>query len=546
MAHIRRLRYGSPRRIRPPQDNEIEYRIDRGYDGGRPDYRLSNGFSGDVLNMVPSDYGYGLTPRSGLSLQALYFALDEANVVKEVRRTDLNPMWLAVSGDDNSIHKFEFEDNAWSELSRLGAPLSHNSQAYVDLVQTTAASGNRALVLNGTNTPKYVDIVRNVTTWSDFTFHYSITSVAQTGVMSDERFVMANVREGSTSRPTRLVWSVRGTPSNFQVASGAGFADLLEMNSSIMRLIQDTQGFVILADREIWRARPRRDIYAFDFIPITRDVGCPFPKTATQSPFGTIFLGQDYDVYTLSGSTLRSLGISEETQGVSRVQRQIREALDDDPTFAWGVYDYVKQQYHLQVSQTKAFKYDFQTDSWWPIEYAFTAGWAGTMVINPPALDDTTRTWDTTTVTWDELTIPWDDAGVVRPPVEESRLLLTSRVGTPYIEEEGDRQDYIYDYDAYWSTPRMNLGGRRHNYSGTWVEFSTKTASSITVTTQLDHVATSQVRSLQSSNLSVAWAPAHGVSRGVRVKVNFDPPDRVNFTGITGLTRIHSGIGGGR
>jgi hypothetical protein len=313
-----------------------------------------------------------------------------------------------------------------------------------------------------------------------------------------------------------------------------------------MRLIPDTQGFVILADGEVWRARPRRDTYAFDFIPITRDLGCPFPNTAVRSPFGTIFVGMDFEVYALTGSNLKPLGPASDTNGVSRVRRKIREYLEDDPTFAWGAYNFVEQTYHLQVSPTRAFTYDFRTDSWWPLEYAFSAGWRGAMVTDIPAVTDTTRIWDEATVTWDATDIPWDNSGTVRPPMEQSYLLTVSTVGVPYLRKSTVTGDYIYPYSTYWKSPRFSASARRHNYLGSWIEFSTKTASNITVTTQLDARATSQVRSLQSSNLSTAWAPTHGVTRGSRVKVEFDNADKVNFTGFTGLIRVHAAIGGGR
>jgi hypothetical protein len=551
MSHIKSLRYGAVSGIKMQSDREVSVNLHRGYNVGMPDYRLPDGYTGNVLNMIPSAYGFGITPRSGFTvLRPLYNGLQHTTAINQVHDTKLNPMVLGVASNttQHEIHKLEHVNGTWSQLSRLGGIMSHTTKDHVEIIQASSSAINRAIIVNGTNTPKYVDVTHNVGVWSDFTFPYSIASVAATGTLSDERLVLANLNTPNSTTPKRLMWSVRGTPSNFQIASGAGFADLNEMETGIMRLVADTQGFVILADGEIWRARPRRDIYAFDFIPITRDLGCPFPNTAVRSPFGTIFLGQDFEVYTLTGSNLKPLGPASDTNGVSRIRRKLREYIEDDPTFAWGVYDFVEQRYYIHVTPNHAYMYDFRTDSWWPELYDVTLAWRGTMVTDIPAVDDSSRIWDLTTDTWDNTDIPWNDAGTVRPPLEQSYVLTTAAVGVPYLRKSHITGDGWYPsaFTTHWETPRLSANGRRYNYNGSWVEFSTQTTSNITVTTKFDNYTLSQVRSLQSSELSTAWAPTHGITRGARVKVEFDCADKVNFTGFTGLIRVAGAIGGGR
>ena len=168
------------------------------------------------------------------------------------------------------------------------------------------------------------------------------------------------------------------------------------------------------------------------------------------------------------------------------------------------------------------------------------------MVTDIPAVRSSSRIWDDTVTSWDDTIIPWDESGIVRPPLEQSYILTISSVGAPYMRKSWVTQDYKTEFMSTWKTPRISANGRRYEYAGSWVEFSTQTASNLTVTTAYDDRAVVQRRSMQSSNLSTVWAPAHGVTRGASVKLEFNAGDRVNFTGITSLLRIQSGIGGGR
>jgi hypothetical protein len=543
MAHIRRLRYGLPERERPPETKEVPIEIRRGFHYGLPEYALPVGYSPDCLNVIPTIDDVGITPRDGLDFFSTYTGMPQPeaiNMLYDIRGT---PVLMALSG--TSIHYYPYSNPSWSALTELGTPLSHTTTAHSEIIQANSTSTAYGIVLNATNSPKYSTVEQDTQHWSDLTQIFSITSVAYTGTQSDERVVFANLTSLDVPHPRRLVWSVRGNPLDYTIALGAGFADLTEMNGSIMRIVPDTQGFLILGTNEIWRARPRRDIYAYDFIVISREMGCPFPNTAVATPFGVVFVGSDYEVYALLGSQLRPLGIAEDSKEASRVRRYIKQNLTD-PNFVWGMYDYNTKRYHLQFGPDDGLTYNFSSDAWWPHEFGFDAAWRGCMIIDPPDVSDLGLSWDKQTLNWDRLNNIWNDEGVLRPATEGAYPLLAAAGGFPLRWRPEIISDTSHVINNHWRSPRLSANGRRYNYDGTWVEFSSATASSMTVTHQFDDRAHVQSRSLQSSRLSTAWAPTHGVGRAVSIKVELNPRWKPQLTAMTAGLRIHSGKGGGR
>jgi hypothetical protein len=542
--HIRTLQYGIPRRRGNPYGiREIPLEMRRGFHYGRPSYALPNGYSPDVLNLVPAVDDIGITPRDGYTTFDTYSALTTPEVVTQLFDTDGVPAIAALAG--NEIHYYPYSNPGFSTLSRLGQPLSNATSAHAEIIQANSATTAYAIVLNATNAPKKFTVEQDTQTWSDLTTFYSIASVAYTGAMSDERLVLATIESLDAQYPHRLAWSVRGSPTDFTLALGAGFADLTEMRGGILRLVPDTQGFLILGGGEIWRARPRRDIYAFDFIPIVREVGCPFPNTAVASPHGTIFIGNDYEPYALTGSQLRPLGKASDTENHSRIKRYFRRYISD-PNFVWANYDYNLQRYHVHFNATRGVTYDFNTDSWWPFEFTSTVGWRGCMVIAPDSTIDLGLTWNQQDIAWDILGNPWNDEGVVRQPFESAHPLLVSDLGTPYSWRSIALTDLTSTFTSTWASRRVSNTARRFFIDGSWVEFSSKTASTLTVSHIFDDYTSTQTISLQSSTLSTAWAPAHGNARACAINIAVDSTARPQLTAAVIGARVERGIGGAR
>jgi len=542
MSHIRTLRYGVPGRSRGPRTQEIEIGLLRGLHSGLPEYRLPNGFTPDASNFLPSYSEHGIQPRSGLSyfLERIDWYPDAVELLFDPTGA---PALAALSS--GTVWYKPYANPIWSELSRLGERFSHVTTQHVEIIQANSAATSWGIIVNGVNPPKIFNVEQDTVTWSDFSKIYSIASTAATGTQSDERLVLANLQSAQHDYPRRLMWSTRGTPTDFTIALGAGFADLTEMDGAIVRIIPDVQGFVILGSNEIWRACPRRDVYAFDFIPITRNIGCSFPRTAAETPFGTVFLGNDYEPYTLSGSQLRPLGVSEDSAGHSRVRRYIQQRATD-ANFVWGLYDYIKQRYTLHLDQYTALTYDFQTDSWWPIEYRQSV-WRGTMVIDPPALKALGLSWNNQPLAWDSSDARWDEEGLIRQPFEESYPLYVSGIGSVYADDDKNNTDAGLTYSAYWRSPRISVNARRYQYDGSWIEYTGGAGSSYaTISHIFDSHTDERVYSLRSSNLSTVWAPAHGGGRATSVKMTVPGGTRQQFTSLYASVKIYSGFGGGR
>ena len=239
MAHIRQLKYGLPAKTSPPKTREIPIEIRRGLHTGLPEYALPVGYSPDCLNLVPTRDDVGITARSGLSLFAPYYDIDQPEAVSQLEDIHGAPVIAALAGTD--IHYYPYQNPVWSPLSRLGTPLSHTTTAHSEIIQANSTSTAYGIVLNATNSPKIFFVEQDTVSWSDLTTIFSITSTAYTGVQSDERVVLANLSNLDVSHPRRLVWSVRGNPIDYTIALGAGFADLTEMSGSIMRRSPSTR-----------------------------------------------------------------------------------------------------------------------------------------------------------------------------------------------------------------------------------------------------------------------------------------------------------------
>jgi hypothetical protein len=343
MAHIRQTKFGFPQRHRQQRRTVAQGR-------------------------------FSATPRSGLSS---FTTGVPTQTITGAELFDVFGNAVVTSVSTKQISILPVVTGTWSTLSRLGTSFSMNSQDQVDLtyVNDLANDRNLGIITNGIDTPKFFHISENATTWSNYTASYSLLSRARTVTVADERLVFANTANLNEIFPTRIVWSVRGAPKNFTIASGAGFADPSEMRGVILKLVQDQEGFVILTNLEIWRARPRRDNFAFDFIRLTKEISCPFPKTAVSTPIGVIFLGSDFDVYAIQGSQIKPLGLDDRPddagERVSRIQNFIKDNIASGDA-AWAVYNVNQRRYELYLAGGRALYYDVVTGSWWPQTFPFS------------------------------------------------------------------------------------------------------------------------------------------------------------------------------
>ncbi len=530
MAHIKRTKFGATQRFRKQRRTVAQGRFSDGvHTGVTP--TLVSPYSPSCDNLIQFDSA--AAPRSGLS--SFTTSIPIATIAgKELFDVSGTPIAAAISARTISI--LPVITGVWSTLSRLGARLSGTSRNDIDLTYVNDLGNdiNLGIMVNGIDTPKVFDVNANTVTWSDFTNAYSLLSRARTVTVADERLVFANTADTVPSAgafPIRIVWSVRGAPKNFLIASGAGFADPSEMRGQIMRIVQDQEGFVILTNLEIWRARPRRDNFAFDFIRITKEISCPFPKTAVTTPIGVIFLGSDFDVYAIQGSQIKPLGLDDRPddpgERVSRIQNFIEDEIGNGDA-AWAVYNINDRRYELHLDDGRAIFYDVITGSWWPQTFPFTLE-HGFGVTDPAIFASKAAIWDEDDGEWDDDQSIWDDAVVNRAPIESRQVAVFTNTDVYRLRNDQTTDDGAA-FTCKWNSPPARASLRNlQDVRGAWIDYRAKSTGTIAVAARAKGSAFSQTLSLASSSASVGFVGLRLTGRSPALRLEFESPVRASL-----------------
>ena len=118
----------------------------------------------------------------------------------------------------------------------------------------------------------------------------------------DDRLIFFNMGSSATAPDiTRVRWTSRGNPLDF---AGGGFEDLPSMKGAGTALLSESDRLVLMSDQEVWEGVPRRDAFAFDFNPVSKFIGSPFPQTAAATDIGVIWLGEDLRFRLLKDNTV--------------------------------------------------------------------------------------------------------------------------------------------------------------------------------------------------------------------------------------------------
>lgn len=285
---------------------------------------------------------------------------------------------VAVSA--RSVLFYPNSTNTWSSLSALGV-LDNGSSFPRLLAQSFKGAESLLVWAHGNGITGILSLASNTSTfYSPFTYFYSLTSKAKAVESMDQRLVWLNVSPPDTNQgsPTRLVWSARGNPLNYDVASGAGFETLPMNGKGTAVCAADEDILYVFTNTETWIGVKRLDAFAFDFTPISRSVGCVHSRTAIRTPYGVVFLGSDMMVYLLSGKEMRPIGVKVRSLLQEQNRSYAFNAITNGAT--WGMYNTADRRYELYFGQLGssffALFYQFDNDSWWPQEFG-SVGMAG-------------------------------------------------------------------------------------------------------------------------------------------------------------------------
>lgn len=442
---------------------------------------LSAGFSPDCYNFDISS-GH-IAPRSGLSAYNGGVSHLSGAALGAWRMFDTTGNEYLLYASDRTFGVFDPTPVSHSTLSWIrpssyttGTPGATPSNTSADPWHATwiydaNVDANIGVFTNNIDVPKAALLKPSLTTYSDLTGFTSLASKAAAVAAFDNRLVWFNVSTSASSYPTRVMWSARGLPQNYQLLDGAGYEDLLDMQGIGTGIVSEREGVLLLTDEEIWRGRKRGDAYVFDFYPIERHFGAPYAKTVTKTPAGTFFLGRDLEVYLVNGDHVQAIGSSAAGEA-SRIQQLLSDELYN-PDRAWGVYNPAKRRYELYFVgananngyASKALFFHLVENSFMPQRFSvdLSAGVEYSDSGDP-------QEWDFTTLTWDEITTSWNDQVT---PGSGYNIHAFSSDGTHYRYQSSQTNDDGTEFDCRWTSHGLNRpdGMRYEQLTEVWLQY---------------------------------------------------------------------------
>jgi hypothetical protein len=453
------------------------------------------GFTPDSQNFVAPD-GF-LTPRSGLSNSDPFDFNGPVLGAAEVFDASGNLAGFAASA---TSFAFSHPDSpSWATLSYASvagtgpagiADIDDTpSGISTDYWETTSIYNKLtdkiiAVTSNNTNWPKWFAVEGSTTSFSDFTWVNSLDSMkASRGISAiNDRLVFFNLLSSKGTRfPQRVLWSARGGATDFVLANGAGFEDLVSMRGEGTASVRFRDVLILFTDSEVWKAQPTLDDYAFRFQRITDEVGCPWARTATATPLGVMFMSRDFEVYATDGINILPVG-PVQGQGPSRIQKRLRERLIN-PSRAWALYNQTERRYELYYATTatttgfcdEALYYNIDDQTWWPQRFGKELSY-GVELEDPSA----TLTWDEAIANWDTYNVGWDSFG----DLQGSRWVTPfSGLGPIYSMRSDQTTDDGAAIDCRWQSHALRHSDRvrKIHLKELWVDYETDSNSSASV-----------------------------------------------------------------
>lgn len=134
----------------------------------------------------------------------------------------------------------------------------------------------------------------------------------------------------------RVQWPV-GSDMEDWTGIGSGAEDLVDMSGTATRAFVQGDELLLATQKEIWRGRKVGGAYRFQFSPMIREMGIPFPDAAVKTPHGIFFLGTDYMVYRLSGGAIQPVG--------QAILQELRDTIYSDTEYTAAIYGNTHMSY---------------------------------------------------------------------------------------------------------------------------------------------------------------------------------------------------------
>lgn len=487
---IRLSKYGFPGNVvRQPESRVTIFEPALGFDGGQAPQELPPGYTPASQNVV-SERGE-IKPRSGFSRYEGTYDVG-GPVLFGFEAIDIQGRRHAIATSADSVAYMRSGDTqfltlAWfatSDQTPLGDYLNGWDGAQV---YEPARDKNIAVLTNNRQLPKFLEVDQSTLTYSDFTWCASSFSRARSVCESNYRIVFFNVSTATLTFPTRVQWTARGNPLDFSVAGGGGFEDLLDMRGVGQRIYADGNDLILFTDEQIWRGRPRDDLFAYDFYAINRQLGCPYPRTIAETQYGLVFLARDQELCLLRGDEVVPLGptgLRKADENHSRIQRKLQTEMQNGE-LAWGMYNSQENAYKLRYTSNdtnanlfpqRGLVYSFHNRSFFPEKFD---GHSVSYGFEMQDIEEAAA-WDSIPFTWNEYNTSWDNAGLGIAPIRE---VIFSSSGTPYRFRSDQTSDDGTAIDWRWRSHGLNMENvfQQDLLYEVWMDYRSDTSSNVSL-----------------------------------------------------------------
>ena len=332
------IRFGVPLPIRAASlESQLNISPSAGINTDDAPTDIEPGESPDCVNVI---FRYGtMEPRPVLSLKNTNPQPLNGPVLGGYDVTDVTAANYPIVSGRTQIAWYS--TGSWSLLSYVpaygidAAPVA-GATDYWDTTQIYDANRDQMMAVLANNS------YQTLYCWQSGTTVFSTLTGAPMARVADtfDNYILAgNIQSGSSRYVQRIQWNDRGSASSW-TGGLSGFEDLLAMKGQIVRVMSQENRVVVIGDQEVWQGLPVNFPFIFNFQPLDRNIGTPYPWTAAIAPNGIYFLGRDLGIYWLPkfGGPAQPVG--------QRVLRLLRDSLTN-PERAFAVYDSTYNQYQL-------------------------------------------------------------------------------------------------------------------------------------------------------------------------------------------------------
>lgn len=502
---MRQSRFGVPLRVTPQSARStLVFEPTGGVNRTQPVSDLPPGTSPDSENWI-ARHGY-LEKRGTLASRSTQSFSPVAPVLGGMEAVD-------VQGNSYPFASYAtrpvwYSAGSWSRASYVSsygmdAVPSASSGSYWDMTQVYYDQRDQNIVVlaNRSHQTLYC--------WESGTTVFSLLTgapQAQSVTAFDSFLLAGNVLEGSNNFVQRIQWTDRGSVSSWTNGL-AGYQDLIDMKGPITRLHPHDNAVVAFSDQELWVGRRFQFPSTFEFVPMDRSVGCPYPWTLAETRLGLVWLGKDWNVYALAKGEVSTRRVGDPIQSL------IRDEIDL-PERATACYNRLTDQYELWYPiaggngrPQRGMFLDLGTGTWMPqrldTNHDVTRVWSGTLGTGSSAT--LWSTWSAAALSWNAITGSWQQQfGVTNTgPLavyagnSNGTLFTFSQSGTSdgNGDMEGPLPGSFTTMRAYWRSGGM-VGGepdRVKRITEVRLDFQADSASSLSVAVSGDQGATFDV-----------------------------------------------------